>query len=184
MIVVIETEMRFAAVLGLAVVVVASGASARAPTPQESGARAAKTARAPVRAHIRVRGPQVVLFAPSRWCSDAPTDHASEELLAHVRFAVDDLNRCKGDAKIGVRIICADTLTVEFEGRRNTFNLSRKDLQEEAGAYLFKSGRRPCAIRGMPGALGDLVSAGVAEFFGVPACVQEGMSDVCREGAG
>lgn len=134
---------------------------------------------------IDVRRPAVIVFAPSQWELDSESQAGVLEMVAHVRFAVDDMNRCKGATQIAVQMVFADRLALTFDGRRKVIDLSRK-FPDSAGAYLFRPGRKPCSIAtpGDTAFLGDILSEAVGEVFDVPMCLQKGMSKVCGANAG
>src|SRR5450432_183578 len=94
---------------------------------------------------VRVDRPTVIVFAPPQWALDSKSDEGTVEMIAHVRFAVDDVNRCKGVTRISVQMVFADRLALTLDGRRTAIDLSRK-FPDSAGAYLFRSGKKPCAI--------------------------------------
>ena len=98
-------------------------------------------------------------------------------MIAHVRFAVGDVNKCKGPARIAVRMVFANQLAVTLDGQRRVIDLAGK-LPDSAGAYLFKPDKKPCALAtpGDTALLGDKLSQAVGEFFQVSECLQEGWS--------
>jgi hypothetical protein len=132
---------------------------------------------------IRARRPTVVVFAPASWAADAKTSQETAEMVAHVSFAVEDVKRCKGAAVLDVRMVFADRLLVEIDGRHDGIDLARK-FPDTAGAYLLKPGKKTCAIATPKDTafLGDLLSHAVGTFFAVPACLKKGMSDPCEGG--
>lgn len=135
---------------------------------------------------VRVDRPTVIVFAPPQWKEDAKSSEGAVETIAHVRFAVDDVNRCKGSTPIDVRMVFADRLTVTLDGRRRVIDLSSK-FPDSAGAYLFKPGKTPCALAtpNDTAFLGDRLSQAVGQFFEVPVCLQKGWSGpACAAGAG
>jgi hypothetical protein len=156
-------------------------------TAGRTSARAAeKSASKPTRTTVvHVDRPTVIVFAPPQWAVDSKSDEGAVEMIAHVRFAVDDVNRCKGATRIAVQMVFADRLALTLDGRRTAIDLSRK-FPDSAGAYLFRSGKKPCAISTPKDTafLGDILSHAVGEFFDVPGCLQQGLSDVCRASAG
>jgi hypothetical protein len=161
------------ATLAVATAVTAGRASTRAA--EKSASKAARTT------VVRVDRPTVIVFAPPQWALDSKSDEGTLETIAHVRFAVDDVNRCKGTSRIAVGMVFADRLEVTLDGRRKVIDLSRK-FPDSAGAYLLRPGKKPCAISTPRDTafLGDLLSQAVGEFFDVPRCLQQGMSEVCR----
>ena len=116
---------------------------------------------------------------------ESKSDQGAVEKIAHVRFAVDDVNRCKGATRIAIRMVFADRLALTLDGRRTAIDLSHK-FPDSAGAYLLRSGKKPCAIAtpNDTASLGDILSEAVGEFFEVPGCLQKGISDVCGASAG
>jgi hypothetical protein len=147
-----------------------------------SALAAAKGASKPAKTTVvDVDRPTVIVFAPPRWVVESNSDKGAVEMIAHVRFAVEDVNNCKGASPISVRMVFADRLAFSFEGRRTVVDLSRK-FPDSAGAYLVRPGRKPCAIAtpNDTAFLGDLLSRAVGEFFDVPGCREKGSSDVCR----
>jgi hypothetical protein len=132
---------------------------------------------------VHVDRPTVIVFAPPQWKEDA--SEGGVETIAHVRFAVDDVNRCRGETPIDVRMVFADRLAVTLDGRRKVIDLSRR-FPDAAGAYLFKPGKTPCAFAtpNDTAFLGDKLSQAVGQFFEVPACLQKGWSRPVCGGAG
>ena len=159
----------------------ASIVAARRPALAAKGI-ASKRARTTV---VQVHRPTVIVFMPSQWALDAKSDDGAVEMIAHVRFAVDDVNKCKGATPIAVEMVFGDRLAVTLDGRRKAIDLSLK-FPDSAGAYLLRSGKKSCAISTPKDTafLGDILSHAVGEFFDVPGCLQKGMSDVCGAGAG
>jgi hypothetical protein len=155
-------------------------------TAEHTPARQAeKSVSKPARTVVHVDRPTVIVFAPPQWVEDAKSNEGAVEMIAHVRFAVEDVNRCRGETPIAVRMVFADHLTVTLDGGRKAIDLSR-NFPDSAGAYLFRTGKKPCMIATpMDTAfLGYILSHAVGEFFQIPGCLQEGLSDVCRASAG
>jgi hypothetical protein len=123
---------------------------------------------------VQVDRPTVIVFVPPQWALDAKSDAGAVESIAHVRFAVDDLKKCKGTADVDVRMVFADRLALSFEGKRTLIDLSRQ-FSDSAGAYLLRSGKKPRAIANSDdtAGLGDILSRAVGEFFDVPGCLHE-----------
>jgi hypothetical protein len=134
---------------------------------------------------VKVRGPTVVVFLPPSWGVAAKTDGGAREMVAHVRFAVGDVNKCRGPARIAVRMVFADRLALTLDGQRSVIDLAAKH-PDSAGAYLFKPGKKPCAVSTPHDTafLGDTVSQAVGEFFQVSECLREGWSSMVCPGAG
>jgi hypothetical protein len=119
--------------------------------------------------------PTVIVFAPPEWARAAGSDEGTVEMLGHIRFAVGDVNKCKGAKRIAVRMVLTDRLAVNLGGKRLNIDLAQES-PDVAGAYLFRPGRKPCAIT-VPNDtafLGDKLSQAVGEFFEVPGCLQQG----------
>lgn len=135
---------------------------------------------------VHVDRPTVIVFAPPQWEQDAKSSEGAAETIAHVRFAVDDVNGCKGSAPIEVRMVFADSLAVTVDGRRKVIDLSRK-FPDAAGAYLFAPRKKSCVLTtpNDTAFFGDKLSQAVGQLFQVPACLQKGWSGtVCAAGAG
>ena len=135
---------------------------------------------------VHVRGPTVIVFVPPSWEVEAKAHEGAREMIAHVRFAVEDVNKCKGSARISVRMVSADQLALTLDGQRRVIDLAGK-FPDSAGAYLFKPGKKPCAIATSDDTafLGTKLSQAVGEFFEVSVCLQEGWSSaVCPAIAG
>lgn len=165
-----------------ALVFVSASTAADCPSALAT-AKATKRTRTAV---IHVDRPAVIVFAPPQWERDAKSDEGTREMVAHVRFAVGDVNRCKGAARIAVRMVFADHLALTGDGRDRDIDLSSR-FPDSAGAFLFKPGKEPCSLATPRETdfLGDTLSQAVGEFFGVRACLQEGWSGpVCHGGAG
>jgi hypothetical protein len=124
---------------------------------------------------VQVHRPTVIVFVPPKWALDAKSDHGAVEMIAHVRFAVDDVNKCKGATGIAVRMVFADRLALTLDGQRTVIDLART-FPDSAGAYLLRSGKEPRAIAtpNDTAGLGDILSRAVGEFFDVPGCLHEG----------
>lgn len=156
----------------------ANGAD-RSPAPANplaaaQGPMSAKSKRRTT-AVVQVHGPTVVVFAPPRWELEAERDPGAVEELAHVRFAVADVNSCKGTTALTVLLVFASRLALRLDGRRTVIDLSRK-FPDSPGAYLLKPGKKPRALVTPNDAagLGDILSRAVGEFFGVPGCLRAG----------
>jgi hypothetical protein len=135
---------------------------------------------------LHVRAPTVIVFVPPSWGMAAKANEGEREMIAHIRFAVGDVNKCKGLARIAVRMVFADQLAVTLDGQRTVIDLAGK-FPDSAGAYLFKPGKKPCAIATSDDTafLGTKLSQAVGEFFEVSECLQEGWSSaVCPASAG
>jgi hypothetical protein len=130
--------------------------------------------------------PSVVVFAPAQWELDAKSDEGTREEIAHVRFAVGDVNRCKGAARIRVRMVFSERLVLPRDHGRTEIDLSSR-FPDSAGAYLFRPGKKPCVLAtpNDTAFLGEKLSQAVGEFFEVPECLQEGwlFNSVCTAGS-
>jgi hypothetical protein len=124
---------------------------------------------------VQVHRPTVIVFVPPKWELDAKSDAGAVEMIAHVRFAVDDVNKCKGATDVTVRMVFADRLALSLDGQRTVIDLSSK-FPDSAGAYLLRSGKKPRAIAtpNDTAGLGDILSHAVGEFFDVPGCLHAG----------
>lgn len=134
---------------------------------------------------VDVRRPTVIVFVPPQWAQDAKSSEGTVEMIAHVRFAVGDVNKCKGTTRIAVRMVFADRLALTLDGKRSVIDLSSK-YPDSAGAYFFRPGKKPCsfATPNDTAFLGYKLSQAAGEFFEVPGCAQQGVPDVCTPGAG
>jgi hypothetical protein len=130
---------------------------------------AAKRAKTTV---VEVHQPTVIVFAPPQWELDAKSDKGAVEMIAHVRFAVDDVNKCKGPNAITVRMVFADRLDLTLDGQHMAIDLSRT-FPDSAGAYLLKSGKKPLAIATPKdtAGLGDILTRAVGGFFDILGCL-------------
>jgi hypothetical protein len=153
--------------LVVAVTIVATRTTALAA--KDSASRRGKTT------VVEVHRPTVIVFMPSQWALDAKSDEGAVEMIAHVRFAVDDVNKCRGTTAIAVRMVFADRLALSLDGHRTVIDLSRK-FPDSAGAYLLKVGKKPRTLATPKDTAGleDILSRAVGEFFDVPGCLHEG----------
>jgi hypothetical protein len=170
---VIRTQVKRTSAIILTTLVVAATIVATRTTALAAKDIASRRAKTTV--VVEVHRPTVIVFMPSQWALDAKSDEGAVEEIAHVRFAVDDVNKCKGTTAIAVRMVFADRLALSLAGHRTVIDLSRK-FPDSAGAYLLKLGKKPRALATPKdtAGLGDILSRAVGEFFDVPGCLHEG----------
>lgn len=133
---------------------------------------------------VRIGSRAVIVFAPPDLdpALGEQTDEPSIEAVAHIGYGLDDLDDCLRGRHLDVHLVFATTLVLVHGGKRRRIDLPT-DWPRSVGAVLVAPRKEPCMLyaESGPSSLGDFLTEGVAEYYGIRSCRQEGgMQGVCK----
>jgi hypothetical protein len=141
-----------------------------AVVPTGTSTQSARPGQEPVT--VEVNGPLILgFFPPFTKAEEDADDGGISEGLAHMRFALEDIEKCNGDRTATYRLDITRSVTLRDGKRVRTVRIPR-DWRHAVGIILAAPGRPALTVFASdgPSSLIQLGPSTVADYFGATAC--------------